>query len=94
MKVRSRRFARFRNTFTNCEMLEEMFNATTVAHFHKPFWPPNETDYVGFLFTGIGLMICAGGGIGGGGLLVPIYIFLMDFSPKSAIVSVENGGKS
>lgn len=27
----------------------------------------------------------AGGGIGGGGILVPIYILVMEFSPKHAI---------
>ena len=57
-------------------------------HFgHKPAFPFNEADWVGFVCTAIGLMICAGGGIGGGGLLVPIYIFLMNFGPKQAIVS-------
>mmetsp|Transcript_26287 Transcript_26287/g.56435 ORF Transcript_26287/g.56435 Transcript_26287/m.56435 type:complete len:120 (+) Transcript_26287:416-775(+) len=30
-------------------------------------------------------MIAAGGGIGGGGVLVPIYILVMKFSPKNAI---------
>lgn len=36
--------------------------------------------HVQFFFT------CqAGGGIGGGGILVPIYILVMDFSPKHAI---------
>ena len=30
-------------------------------------------------------MIAAGGGIGGGGVLVPIYILVMGFSPKKAI---------
>eukprot|EP00592_Proboscia_alata_P002825 CAMPEP_0194375884 /NCGR_PEP_ID=MMETSP0174-20130528/24431_1 /TAXON_ID=216777 /ORGANISM="Proboscia alata, Strain PI-D3" /LENGTH=401 /DNA_ID=CAMNT_0039156361 /DNA_START=325 /DNA_END=1530 /DNA_ORIENTATION=+ len=30
-------------------------------------------------------MIAAGGGIGGGGVLVPIYILVMGFSPKNAI---------
>jgi len=30
-------------------------------------------------------MVAAGGGIGGGGILVPIYILVMGFSPKHAI---------
>jgi Predicted permeases len=30
-------------------------------------------------------MVAAGGGIGGGGILVPIYILVMKFSPKHAI---------
>jgi len=30
-------------------------------------------------------MVAAGGGIGGGGILVPIYILILNFSPKHAI---------
>lgn len=42
-------------------------------------------DFVGFGCAAVGLMVAAGGGIGGGGILVPIYILVMDFSPKKAI---------
>lgn len=40
---------------------------------------------VGIILACIGLMIAAGGGIGGGGILVPIYIMVMGFSPKYGI---------
>ena len=30
-------------------------------------------------------MIAAGGGIGGGGILVPLYILVLGFSPRRAI---------
>jgi len=30
-------------------------------------------------------MFCLAGGIGGGGLLVPIYIMILEFGPKYAI---------
>jgi len=40
---------------------------------------------MGFAFATLGLMIAAGGGIGGGGILVPIYILIFGFSPKHAI---------
>ena len=52
---------------------------------HKPLLPLSANDYVGFTLATIGLMIAAGGGIGGGGILVPIYILVMGFSPKHAI---------
>ena len=52
---------------------------------HKPLFPLDYSDYYGVFFTIIGLMIAAGGGIGGGGILVPIYILVMGFSPKHAI---------
>jgi uncharacterized membrane protein YfcA len=52
---------------------------------HKPLVPLDKTDYYGVFFTILGLMVAAGGGIGGGGILVPIYILIMGFSPKHAI---------
>jgi uncharacterized membrane protein YfcA len=52
---------------------------------HKPLFPLDSSDYWGFFFATIGLMIAAGGGVGGGGVLVPIYILVMGFSPKHAI---------
>ena len=32
-----------------------------------PFWPPTQQDAAGILLIGLGLLIAAGGGIGGGG---------------------------
>ena len=52
---------------------------------HKPLHPLDSNDYTGFLCATLGLMVAAGGGIGGGGILVPIYILVMGFSPKHAI---------
>uniref|UniRef100_A0A7S4JJ89 Uncharacterized protein n=1 Tax=Odontella aurita TaxID=265563 RepID=A0A7S4JJ89_9STRA len=52
---------------------------------HKPLRPLGGNDFVGFFCATIGLMVAAGGGIGGGGILVPIYILVMGFSPKHAI---------
>ncbi len=52
---------------------------------HKSLMPLDARDYRGFFFAVIGLMIAAGGGIGGGGILVPIYILVMGFTPKHAI---------
>jgi uncharacterized membrane protein YfcA len=52
---------------------------------HEPLFPLSSNDFVGFGLAIIGLIIAAGGGIGGGGILVPIYILVMRFSPKHAI---------
>lgn len=52
---------------------------------HKPLFPLSAKDYRGFVCAVLGLMVAAGGGIGGGGILVPIYILVMGFSPKHAI---------
>ena len=53
--------------------------------YHKDLFPLSDVDYRGFFCAIIGLMIAAGGGIGGGGILVPIYILVMGFTPKHAI---------
>jgi uncharacterized membrane protein YfcA len=67
-------------------------NATTFSnegdhHIHEQesLFPLELSDYFGFLLCLLGLMLAAGGGIGGGGILIPIYILVMGFSPKHAI---------
>lgn len=52
---------------------------------HGPLFPLTNNDFIGFGCAVIGLMVAAGGGIGGGGILVPIYILVMGFTPKHAI---------
>jgi len=42
-------------------------------------------DIAGFIFASLMIAIAAGGGIGGGGVLVPTYIFILGFEPKYAI---------
>ena len=45
-------------------------------------FPLELPDYIGFGCAVLGLMLAAGGGIGGGGILVPIYILLFEFPVK------------
>lgn len=52
---------------------------------HYSLIPLQTSDIVGFLCAALGLIIAAGGGIGGGGILVPIYILILGFLPKHAI---------
>jgi hypothetical protein len=52
---------------------------------HPPLFPLKTSDYYGLFFAVVGLILAAGGGIGGGGILVPIYILVMGFSPKHAV---------
>ena len=52
---------------------------------HKRLAPTDATDVAGFVCAALGLVIAAGGGIGGGGMLVPIYVLVMGFKPKFAI---------
>jgi len=50
-----------------------------------PLFPLRLIDYFGFVAAVVGLMLAAGGGIGGGGLLVPIYIMVLGFPVKHAV---------
>ena len=52
---------------------------------HKELWPIDVSDVLGLSAAVLGLMIAAGGGIGGGGMLVPIFVLVMGFGPKYAI---------
>lgn len=64
---------------------ERFLNPEILSAFHKPLHPLDKSDYIGFGCATIGLMIAGGGGIGGGGILIPIYILILGFSPKYAI---------
>jgi len=50
-----------------------------------PLFPLQPLDYLGFGSAIVGLILAAGGGIGGGGILVPIYILALEFPVKHAI---------
>lgn len=52
---------------------------------HKDLFPMNSRDYWGTFLVAVGTMIAASGGIGGGGILVPLLILVYDFHPKYAI---------
>jgi uncharacterized membrane protein YfcA len=46
-------------------------------------------EIFGFLASAVGLILAAGGGIGGGGILMPIYILILRFPVKRAIPLVN-----
>jgi uncharacterized membrane protein YfcA len=52
---------------------------------HKDIFPLNNSDIIGSVLAFFGLIIAASGGIGGGGILVPILILVFAFHPKHAI---------
>ena len=56
---------------------------------HKPLLPLAWQDWVGYGFAAISLFIAAGGGIGGGGILVPLYILLLGAQPLTLMPSVS-----
>eukprot|EP00980_Cylindrotheca_fusiformis_P009695 scaffold2142_cov190-Cylindrotheca_fusiformis.AAC.4 len=71
--------------YANFEASTEGKHELVFEENHENLFPLSTSDAIGFTCAIVGLMIAAGGGIGGGGILVPIYILLMEFSPKHAI---------
>ena len=55
------------------------------AQRHKDLLPMDNNDIIGTSLVSLGLMIAASGGIGGGGILVPLLILVFNFHPKFAI---------
>jgi uncharacterized membrane protein YfcA len=52
---------------------------------HKDLFPMDSSDIWGTIFVGLGLLVAASGGVGGGGILVPLLIGVYGFHPKYAI---------
>lgn len=66
--------------------VDESTKVSADHNVSKPtLFPLRLSDYIGLIFAILGLMLSAGGGIGGGGILVPIYILVMGFAPRYAI---------
>ena len=57
---------------------------SSITH-HKDLFPLDSSDIWGTILVTLGLLIAASGGIGGGGILVPLLILVFGFSPKHAI---------
>ena len=72
------------------DLFDQTTNSSATPKFnspsdHPPLLPLQPTDVLGFTLAAFGLILASGGGIGGGGMLVPIYILVMGFLPKHAI---------
>lgn len=52
---------------------------------HKNFFPATSKEIIGGILIAIGSALSNAGGIGGGGLLVPILVLYLNFNPKEAI---------
>ena len=53
-----------------------LWSLSVRSQHHKDFFPLDGSDYLGFLLAIGSLLVAAGGGIGGGALLVPIFIII------------------
>lgn len=66
----------------NCDYLNVCINNKCK---HKEFLPPATQEIVGVFMIILGSALSNAGGIGGGGLLVPILILLLKFNTHEAI---------
>eukprot|EP01133_Synstelium_polycarpum_P012599 gene12599-14785_t len=82
------------NTCTNCLNDQEClsFSSQAICNsegicVHKSLFHNKLTslDIVGFILLFIGCALSSGGGVGGGGIYIPILILVQKFSPKTAI---------
>lgn len=53
-------------------------------HTHKPLLPLNSRDYVGLALASFALFVAAGGGLGGGGILVPVLLVVLGEPSRTA----------
>lgn len=53
---------------------------------HKPLWPLNWRDVVTVIFAAISAFVAASAGLGGGGVLVPLFLLIL-----GAIFDMFNG---
>ncbi|KAK9864853.1 hypothetical protein WJX84_005030 [Apatococcus fuscideae] len=58
---------------------------TAPRELHKFLFPLSARDLIGFACAIIALFVAAGGGVGGGGVLVPVYILVFEFSTGAAV---------
>jgi uncharacterized membrane protein YfcA len=65
--------------------IRRFLSSSPEYQYHKDLFPLNNRDITGTVLCIVGLMIAASGGIGGGGILVPLLILVFGFSPKLAI---------
>jgi len=91
-EVNAAPFSHFSKDAVNSELTEteEALLPGAGMHDEAPGKGNHPTEFgahhiIGVCLACIGLMLAAGGGIGGGGILVPVYILVMQLSPKHGI---------
>ena len=52
---------------------------------HKPLLPLRARDYLGLLASALAILLASGSGIGGGGLLVPIFLLVLGFGTRDSV---------
>ncbi len=61
------------STYSSSKLFENAFATQTKPLSHKPLWPFDSRDLWTLGIATLAIFVAAGGGIGGGGVLVPLY---------------------
>ncbi len=59
------------STYSSSKLFEYVFATKPLSH--KPLWPLDSRDWWTLGIATLAICVAAGGGIGGGGVLVPLY---------------------
>ena len=60
-------------TYSSSKLFGDVFAKKTKSLSHKPLWPLDSRDWWTLGIATLAIFVAAGGGIGGGGILVPLY---------------------
>jgi hypothetical protein len=61
------------SAYSSSKLFEEFFAKQTKPLSHKTLWPLDNRDWWTLGIATLAIFVAAGGGIGGGGVLVPLY---------------------
>lgn len=61
------------STYASSRRQEAALSKHPTPGKHKDLWPLNSRDWWAFGFSAVAIFVAAGGGIGGGGVLVPLF---------------------
>ncbi len=61
------------STYSSSKLFEHVFAKEAKPLSHKPLWPLDSRDWWTLGIATLAIFVAAGGGIGGGGVLVPLY---------------------
>lgn len=73
------------STYSSSRLHEALQSKQHVSNKHKPLWPLDTRDWWTIGIATVAIFVAAGGGIGGGGVLVPLYASVLGFPAKYAV---------
>ena len=70
------------STYSSSRLHEASQSKQHASNKHKPLWPLDTRDWWTVGIATVAIFVAAGGGIGGGGVLVPLYASVLGKHPQ------------